>query len=46
MGKFGRLRAVAIKRDRIYFSTSNNDGRGIPKEKDDKIIAIRIEDLG
>lgn len=39
--KLGRLRAVNEKDGEIYFSTSNNDGRGIPATKDDKIIKIK-----
>lgn len=44
--KFGRLRAVAIGPDGfLYISTSNRDGRGIPKALDDKIIKINPENL-
>jgi len=39
--KFGRLRAVVLGPDGyLYISTSNTDGRGKPKENDDKIIKI------
>lgn len=38
---FGRIREVAQGPDGyIYFSTSNKDGRGKPKENDDKIYRI------
>lgn len=39
--QYGRIRAVALGPDRqIYFSTSNRDGRGLPKEGDDRIIRV------
>lgn len=39
--QFGRLRAVVLGPDGyIYVSTSNTDGRGKPREGDDKIIKI------
>jgi len=39
--EFGRIRTVRVGPDnRIYFSTSNRDGRGNPLEGDDKIISI------
>lgn len=39
--EFGRLRAAQIGPDgALYFSTSNQDGRGQPKSGDDKIIKI------
>jgi len=40
--KFGRIRDVAEGPDgAIYFSTSNQDGRGNPAENDDRIFRIR-----
>ncbi len=40
--KFGRLRAITLGPDGyFYISTSNRDGRGYPKEGDDKIIKIK-----
>lgn len=38
---YGRLRAVQVGPDGyIYITTSNRDGRGTPKENDDKLIKI------
>jgi len=46
-GEFGRIRAVRIGPDgRLYFSTSNRDGRGNVQEGDDKILSIDPADLG
>ncbi|MBK6876104.1 MAG: PQQ-dependent sugar dehydrogenase [Ignavibacteria bacterium] len=40
--KFGRIRDVAEGPDgAIYFSTSNQDGRGNPAQNDDRIFRIR-----
>ena len=41
--EFGRLRAVALHDNFIYLSTSNKDGRGTIRERDDKIIRISME---
>lgn len=38
--EYGRLRAVSTKENRIYFSTSNRDGRGSPADTDDRIISV------
>ncbi len=40
-GKYGRLRAVTATAKHLYFSTSNQDGRGNPQAADDKILRIR-----
>ena len=40
-GKYGRIRDVAEGPDRnLYFSTSNQDGRGSPAADDDRIIRL------
>jgi hypothetical protein len=40
-GGLGRVRAATLGPDGLlYISTSNRDGRGIPKTGDDKIIRI------
>ncbi len=45
-GELGRIRDVVLGKDgMIYISTSNRDGRGIPKDGDDKIIRINPEGL-
>ncbi len=39
--EFGRIRAVAVGPDRmLYITTSNRDGRGIPKPGDDRIVRV------
>lgn len=43
--QYGRLRAIAIRNDELYFSTSNRDGRGSPTGEDDRIFAIRVDSL-
>lgn len=40
-GELGRLRDICIATDgRVFISTSNHDGRGNPRIRDDKIIEI------
>jgi len=39
--EFGRIRAVTLGPDRLfYITTSNRDGRGLAKQGDDKIIRV------
>jgi len=46
-GEYGRLRAaVAGPEGKLYISTSNRDGRGNPKQADDKVIRVEIKNLG
>ncbi|MCS7184376.1 MAG: PQQ-dependent sugar dehydrogenase [bacterium] len=40
--KYGRLRALCIIDGFLYIGTSNLDGRGFPKECDDKIIKLKL----
>ena len=45
-GEFGRIRDVVLGPDNmLYISTSNQDGRGIPRANDDKIIRVNPEKL-
>lgn len=44
--EYGRLREVVLGPDRLlYITTSNRDGRGSPKQDDDKILVINPEKL-
>lgn len=41
LNQYGRIRTVALGPDgRLYFTTSNTDGRGSPKSGDDRIVSI------
>lgn len=43
---FGRIRAVAVGPDhQLYFTTSNTDGRGLPRPGDDQVIRINPDRL-
>lgn len=42
-GQFGRIRDVVLGEDNmLYLTTSNQDGRGIPKSSDDRIIRVKL----
>lgn len=44
VGELGRLRDVALTGDgRLYVLTNNTDGRGHPRDGDDRIVAIPLE---
>lgn len=44
--RFGRIRGATMGPDgMLYITTSNRDGRGIPKTGDDKIIRINLEKI-
>ena len=39
--EFGRIRAVAVGPDRmLYLTTSNTDGRGLPRPGDDQLVRV------
>ena len=42
LSNLGRIREVVEHKDSLYITTSNRDGRGIPKFDDDKIIRINF----
>lgn len=45
-GELGRIREVVLGPDGfLYITTSNHDGRGIPRANDDKILRINPEKL-
>lgn len=45
-GELGRLRPVRVGPDgRIYFASSNRDGRGNPRQGDDRVFAVDPADL-
>ena len=41
---FGRIRDVLIEDDILYFISNNTDGRGNPKENDDKLYRLSVPD--
>ncbi|MED3763447.1 sorbosone dehydrogenase family protein [Ureibacillus sp. FSL K6-8385] len=41
---FGRIRDVYIEGDFLYFITNNTDGRGSPRENDDKIYRLSLSE--
>lgn len=42
ISEYGRIRTIVYKDDSLYIATNNRDGRGIPKEKDDVILKIKL----
>jgi glucose/arabinose dehydrogenase len=42
--EYGRLRGVTASQGSLYFTTSNRDGRGTPRDNDDKILRVQISD--
>lgn len=44
-GELGRIREVVAQDGLLYITTSNRDGRGIPRTGDDKVIRVNPEKL-
>jgi glucose/arabinose dehydrogenase len=42
---FGRVRDVLVEGDTLYFVSNNTDGRGIPRENDDKLYEVDLKSL-
>ncbi|MCA1065539.1 PQQ-dependent sugar dehydrogenase [Rossellomorea sp. AcN35-11] len=42
---FGRIRDVLVEGETLYFITNNTDGRGIPRENDDKLYGVDLNTL-
>ncbi|ERN53431.1 PQQ-dependent sugar dehydrogenase [Alkalihalophilus marmarensis] len=42
---YGRIRDVLIEDDTLYFISNNTDGRGNPKENDDKLYKVSLTEL-
>ncbi|MEU7059855.1 PQQ-dependent sugar dehydrogenase [Streptomyces sp. NPDC046197] len=43
-GAYGRLRTVvSAGGDRLWLTTSNTDGRGTPRQGDDRILEVRVQ---
>jgi glucose/arabinose dehydrogenase len=40
--RFGRVRRTAVHGGRLYFTTSNTDGRAIPGRSDDRLLRVRF----
>lgn len=41
--RFGRIRKVKVHGEYLYFTTSNRDGRGTPKDSDDRLIRVPLD---
>lgn len=42
-GQFGRIRAVTVAPNgRLWFTTNNTDGRGDPRQGDDRLLSLRL----
>ena len=42
-GRYGRIRTVVAAPDgTLWVATSNRDGRGSPRDGDDRIVAVRV----
>lgn len=39
---YGRVRTTAVSGDYLYLTTSNTDGRGTPKDGDDKVVRMKL----
>ncbi|PFA68118.1 quinoprotein glucose dehydrogenase [Bacillus sp. AFS015802] len=42
---FGRVRDVLVEGDTLYFVSNNTDGRGIPRENDDKLYEVDLKSV-
>ncbi|CAN7157133.1 PQQ-dependent sugar dehydrogenase [Rossellomorea sp. LjRoot5] len=42
---FGRVRDVLVEGDTLYFVSNNTDGRGIPRENDDKLYGVDLKSV-
>jgi glucose/arabinose dehydrogenase len=42
---FGRVRDVLVEGDILYFVSNNTDGRGIPRENDDKLYEVDLNSI-
>lgn len=42
---YGRLRAIKIHEEYLYFGTSNRDGRGNPEPRDDRLFRVSLKNL-
>jgi len=40
--KYGRIRRTAVHGGALYFTTSNTDGRAIPRAADDRLVRVRF----